>query len=88
MEEISQMQIDHSDMEQIRSYWTDPEVVRFAQDKYSKFDHIQFFVLDKDRSIKLRIPMKPAGRNCQGIMSLEIFDFFGNSDHPKLVPAL
>lgn len=85
MEDISKMQIDHSDMEQIRSYWTDPEVVRFAQDKYSKFDHIQFFVLDKDRSIKLRTPMKPKGRNCRGIMNCGLFDFFGDSDDQKLV---
>ena len=85
MDEIEKMDIDNTDLKQIKSYWTNPAVKRLTQNQYSEF---QFFVLDQSRSIKLQTPMKPARRNCQGIMYLELFDFFGSSDNPKLVPAI
>ena len=87
MSEISKMSISDSDKKQIRDYWTDAEVVKFAKEAYKDNDVVQFYVLDRKRSIKLRTPMRPAKRNWRSSKYLELFDFFGDSKTPMLIPV-
>lgn len=87
MEEIAKMQIDNADMKQIRSYWTDPEVVKFAAKDYKDVNVVQFYVLDKTKSIQLKTPMKPKKGNWRGNRYLELVDFFGSCSNSELVPA-
>lgn len=87
MSEIKKLKIDSDDMCQIEAYWTDPEVIRFAADEYKDYEVVQFYVLDRNHSIRLKTPMKPMGRNWQGTRYLDLFDFFGTGKDVKLVPA-